>query len=437
MHPALDFYDGKAIVSIGEQIQYTYSDQSINFSDGDYTILSTGETFICSQPELAKRRLYYSRGLDLPMCRWEYRDIEDFCKSVQNGHKPVADIKTLYSTIRNLIIHYIDFEDHKVYDVLACFIVYTYFHPLFQNAPILQFWGEMKTGKTKTVSLLSALCFNPVNSANISESSVFRLVEGRRATLLLDESEDLMTSDRGKAISNLLLAGYNKSGETFRQERDNSNGRYKTVSFMVFSPKVIANISGVSLAPLLSRTIRIITTGASDKAKANRELNQDDITFQKIRNYLYRLVMLLHQQIATARDNMKKTELGDRAYGIWQGILTIASLIDDSTWYKVHSYAVENINDIQDELNRNNVGAALLRHLFLFIEQRGDADYTSLDLLDYVCRIEELEITTKRSLGDIMKRLGFKSKPKRIAAETHRVYYLSSSSILEKIHRYN
>ena len=101
----------------------------------------------------------------------------------------------------------IDYIDERFYDLLSCFIVYTYFYPLFYNAPVLQFWGEMRTGKTKNLMLLEAMTFNPVNSANISSSSVFRLIESRRATILFDESEDLMTSERAREIRNMLLAG--------------------------------------------------------------------------------------------------------------------------------------------------------------------------------------------------------------------------------------
>ena len=67
--------------------------------------------------------------------------------------------------------------------------------------------------------MLDALCFNPVNSANISAATLYRIIEGSRATVLLDESEDLMGTEKGKEIINMLLAGIGKSGEVYRQEK--------------------------------------------------------------------------------------------------------------------------------------------------------------------------------------------------------------------------
>lgn len=436
IHPALDFWDNdKACVSIGQQMQLIYSDGSVDFKDGEMTILNSGDWFPYNKKELSERKLYYNRSLDLPIARWEYKDIIDFCDAMKNGNKPISRIEDIYFLIRDIFDYYMDFEDKRLYDLLTCFVIYTYFYPLFNSAPVLQLWGEMKTGKSKIVGLLAMLCFNSVNSANISEASVFRLVEGRRATLLLDESEDLMDSERGKAISNLLLAGYSKGGETYRQEKVFASDRYKTTSYNVFSPKVIANITGISLAPLRSRTIRIITSGAADKEKANRDINSGDKTFQSIRNKLFRMALLEFPRIIESRDNLPKTQLNDRAFGIWQGILSIAHIMDSEIWDNVLDFAYYNVKIMQIELAQDSEGVAILNRLYLLIEKDGDGIYSTNFLYNVFKEDDYLTLNGKRHLGIIMTRLGFASKPKRQKHKVVKAYELTAEEIQKRLDR--
>ena len=434
IHPALDFTEDTAIVSVGIQLRHDYENNDIEFKDGELTVLSDGDYFIYSRKALAEKGYYYSRSLDLPIGRWEYDDLIRFCEETKFEGVDI-DLISTYTTIKERIDFFMDFENPVYLDLLSCFIIYTYFYPLFASAPILQLWGDIKTGKTKTASLISALCFNPIDSANISESCVFRAIEGQRAVVLLDESEDLATSERGKAICNLLLAGYNKSGKTYRQEKL-FDGAYKTVSFKVFGPKVIANVTGISMPALQSRVIRLILTGAADKNKTNRDVDLEDPIFAKIRNKLYRIAMTQHRAIFRAREELQNTTLNDRTLGIWQGILTIASLIDKTILDNLVSYAITNMADIQEELDMNDSGTAVLKRLYLFVEEKGNGEYKIGDLYKFIHQDENLLDITLRGLSITMKRLGFNNKLKRFEKTVARYYNLTSEKLLARISRH-
>ena len=433
VHPALDFWEGRAIVSIGQQIQYNYDNGDIDFRDGELTVLSDGDHFLYDKKELALRKLYYSRALDLPMSRWEHEDAVKFCKECKDGSLVQVGIKDLYQQVKDEFAYYMDFDRDEYYDILACFVIYSYFYPLFTNAPIVQLWGNLKTGKSKTISLLDAMAFNPINSANISEATVFRVIEGRRAILLLDESEDLMSSERGKAISNLLLAGYSACGETYRQEKTFQD-RYKTTAFRVFSPKIIANIEGVSLAPLKSRIIRLVTTGALDKTRASRAVNLSDKKWKTIRNNLYRLTMTIYSNVIDARDNLPVSGLSGRELGIWEGILTIASLTD--VWDIVLSYAIENTEVMKDELREGDTSRIILSELLNIVTNGEDGFYSVGKLWRHFSMVEDSEITTKRALGNSMKRLGFSSKLKKSSGKVYRGYDLFEEKVMQRLQRY-
>jgi hypothetical protein len=437
IHPALDFWEDKAIVSVGVQLEKTkLTNGSIDFADGEYTILSNGDNFIYSKNKLAEYKLYYARGMDLPLGRWEYSNIVSFCEGINNGNKPTVDIAILYKVIRDTWDYYMDFCEDVYYDVLTAFTIYTYFFPLFNSAPILQLWGEYSTGKSKICKLLEAMCFNPVYSANISSASVFRIVEASRSIILFDESEDLMTSERGKEICNLLLAGYSKGGTTYRQEKQ-ANDKFKTASFKVFSPKVIANIKGINLAPLLTRTIRLTTTGASNKTKANREdIEIDDVVFQELRNSLYRSLLLHYSSMRRLKDELPDVKLSDRSLAIWQGILTIVHACNPEKWTSVRDFSYVNTTSMKEELETQNTGVALLKTLKNLTDRFGDDFYPCKKLFEMLFSDENLGITSMRDLGVMMRRVGFtESKVQWTSGGPTRGYQIEQKWIDDRLSR--
>lgn len=404
VHPALDFWSGNAIVAVGAKWQLTYESGDVDFVTKPLCVLSDGEKFEYSKKELAQRRLYHTGYLDIPAGRWDFKDIDDF------SQEPTClSMHKVFNQVREAIHYYMDFMDERHYDLFSCFIIYTYFYPLFNGAPIIQLWGEFQTGKTKLCALLEAMCFNPINSANISSSSVFRLVESRRATVLLDESEDVSTSERTKEIRNMLLAGTGKSGETFRQEKmlDDS---FRTQSFKVFSPKVIANIAGIDVPALQSRVIRMVTVGTKDKAKRNREVEQDDERWQPIRNQLYRLCLREYESVLESRYHLPVHGLSGRVLIIWQGILSVANLCGKKVWEGIVSYAKDNREFIESEIEEDTARPRMLmRCLMELTNGHEEASYHTPDeLVDFMKY--KIAFSSKRDLGLMLGRLGIHSR---------------------------
>lgn len=431
VHPALDFLDHTAILSIGGKWIHTFSDGDVDFASKPLCVTvinedglpTKAETFPYSKRELANRRFFHSGYLDIPSARWCCTDIESFCKEpVSNGFPEV------FSELEGIFGHYIDFIDKRLYTLFPIFVIYTYFYPLFSQAPVIQLWGEFKTGKTKIVSLLDALAFNPVNSANISSSSVFRLIESRRAVILLDESEDLMTSERARDIRNMLLAGTGKSGETYRQEKTWDES-FRTQSFKVFSPKVIANIAGIDLPALQSRTIRVTTLGTKNKEMANREVDLDNEKWQFYRAMLYRLCLCRFQDVLDAKKELPEHNLSGRTFGIWQGMLTVASLVGIKQWNHLLSYASDNKTHIEAETEEDlDKPRKLISLLAELIKERGDGDYTVDSVLKYLSA-SDVYVRSKKELSMMLGRIGVLSTVKRREEKTIRCYELRKAFI--------
>jgi len=421
IHPALDFYDGKAIVAIGGKWLYTYDDGDVDFVNKPFCVISDGDTFGYTKKELAKRQLFHSGYLDIPIGRWDFADIEKFSREPNS-----LNFSEIYQQIFKTFAYYMDFPDERVYSLLACFTMYTYFYPLFNTAPILQLWGEFRTGKTKVCSLLEAMAFNPINSANISSASVFRLIESRRATILLDESEDLMTTDRAKDIRNMLLAGTGKSGETFRQEKDMVE-RYHTQSYKVFSPKVIANIAGIDIPALRSRVVQITTLGTTNKVKESREISQEDEAWRRIRNNLYCLCLLRCREVVEKRDSLPPHEFTGRAMETWHGIFTIASLAGEQAWENIVSYAKEDKERIDTGIEEMAEEPAMMLNSLLELSKHKNP--TLLAPGEMLQALQEFGFTSKRDLAMRLGRFGLHTRVLYVNGHHGRYYVLNYSKL--------
>ena len=432
VHPALDFYDNNAILSVGAKWLYEYEGGEVGFETKPFCILSNGDKFGYSKRELASRYLFHTGNLDLPDTRWSFDDIDDF------SNNPISlGFEKVYNLIRDKFEEYMDFEDERLYSLFACFMVYSYFYPLFNFAPILQLWGEFRTGKTKVCSLIEAMVFNPINSANISSASVFRLIESRRAVILLDESEDLLTSERARDIRNMLLAGTGKSGETFRQEKgSDAFESFHTQSFKVFSPKVIANITGIDLPALQSRTIRATMTGTTDKAKSDLTVTQEDKKWQDIRNQLYRLCLTNYLDVIKKRDNLPKNVLSGRTLGIWQGLLTIAHLIDEEIFLELISFAKDNKVEIDSDIEEFNEEPRklLMRLLEVTPEEINKIIYKTPDELMLHFGLT-FGLTSKRDLALKLGRAGFRTRVLSLNGHNARYYTLTRQRIKDILNR--
>lgn len=434
MHPALDYVDGKSIIAVSSKWIVTRESGSSDLMVKPFCIMydkknDVLEKFIYSKDEIIKHNLFHVGYIDAQEnLRWGFDDIEKFTQE----QKSLA-FSELYNLVYNKIEYYMDFDyDKSICSLLTCFIIYTYFYPIFNFAPIIQMWGEFKSGKTKICSLLEALIFNPINSANISSASVFRLIESRRAVIILDESEDLLGSEKSRDIRNMLLAGTGKSGETFRQEKTEDD-TYSTRAYKVFSPKIIANIAGIDVAALQSRVIQVNTVTSNNKEKLNRDINLDNkVEWETVRNELYRSSLMRSCEVDTMRTKLAQHELTGRTFRIWEGILTIASLVGEETWNEMIAFAKRNKESMENEMADfgNDPNELPSKLLSLCIDGK-PCKITPTDLL---IKLNELgiSITSAKDLAFKMGKYGLKSKIGRNGSSFERFYILTK----DKIERY-
>ncbi len=442
IHPALDFYDGKALVAIGTKMQRTYEIEvegnndnksnkktktEVEFDNRPIIVTSDYEKFVYSKLQLAKRSLFYTGSTIDPIYgRWSREDIDDFLVTHKSPNWAEA-----YDIVKSQFTHYLDFIDDRLYVIFPIFVIYSYFYPIFNGAPILHLWGEFRTGKTKICSLFECMCFNPINSANISSATVFRVIEGRRATVILDENEET-GSERAKEIKNMLLAGTGKSGVTYRQEKQ-FNDSFKTQSYKVFSPKVIANITGIDVPALASRTIRITTVGGTDEVRMNAEVDiENNDYWQPVRANLYRLCLVRYKDVFAIKDKIFETdELTGRTLSIWKGMLSIALLIGADTYNACLEYARDNKEFIEGETEDAEERPRKLIATLLQSMNGVNPDKVSSDNLYNL--LSSIGFSSKTDMSRALARIGIKNRPLRNDDGALERFYILDRDYLEKI----
>lgn len=117
--------------------------------------------------------------------------------------------------------------------VLSLWAVNTYMFELFDHCPYVALVSPVKRcGKSTALKLLANICRRPAFTVNISDAALFRLIDTRRPTLLMDEVEDLQRS----SLRAILNAGFEQAATVPRCVG------HQVQDFRVFCPKALACI---------------------------------------------------------------------------------------------------------------------------------------------------------------------------------------------------
>src|SRR5215470_13406241 len=122
-------------------------------------------------------------------------------------------------------------------DICALWAAHTYLLDCFQITPRLGIWSATKRcGKTTLLDCLGRLVWRPLQAANVTPSAVFRVVEGYRPTLLIDEADTFLRDNA--ELRGVLNSGYRRGGQVLRTIGDDHEPR----AFSTYSACAIALI---------------------------------------------------------------------------------------------------------------------------------------------------------------------------------------------------
>ncbi|HAZ10809.1 MAG TPA: hypothetical protein DCY56_06870 [Candidatus Omnitrophica bacterium] len=326
--PAQDFIDDTAYVTIPVNICVDNKVKSIN-----YIITSEKQKIRLSDEELLKMNLYSERSPCLNK-RWSDKSIELFTNGKEN-----IKISDVFTDIYKLSKSYIDLGNDTWTKYKTLWIIATYFQRIFDTFPYVHLNGDMESGKTKTLMFTAWLSFNGELTFNSSPAYIIRAVHNNHSTCCVDEIERLRRSDDqdSQALIAMYNAGYKKGSFCGKCEQVNEYSQWLPKQFEAYSPKMFASIKGFE-SSLSSRCIPIIMLKTGNKEIKNRELNNNDKSFQDIRDKLYHIMLTYSLQVKVFYQTIKDEEILGREWELSKPILTIAKVIDNDSDSKFNLY---------------------------------------------------------------------------------------------------
>jgi DNA primase catalytic core len=421
IHPALDMAD--------ETLLMTVPQASTNPETGaiewkPFIVTSDREFFPLDSTELLKRGYMTTvEGMgDAP--RYSGHVIKGFLTGTRKG-----EIVPTFRRIHYLLTRNVDFPDENAHAFLTCWIIGTYFHPMFNYYPYIHFTGTKNVGKSKTMKLMSCICFNGVMSVSITPASQFRIIEAFRPTLFMDETEDL----KEKGFSDkraLLLGGYEAGSSVLRCEKEKDN--YTVKRMANYGPRAFASIEGLE-DTLASRTVQITMQRSFNPEIKEKEVTLNNPEFQEIRDALFLLAMSYAPTVKELYEEVTRpqtVEFGDREFNLFKPILAIGRAASDMEGLEEQLIAFQNTayrNKVA-EYNRSAPENVLLQFLMDTVTEDGlfRSDELHTRFVNHLKNngIDLSVMVTKPFMGTLIKKLGIVSDSRRSPDRTCTLYHL-------------
>ena len=146
--------------------------------------------------------------------------------------------------VKEKIKKYVVLESEVYYDAVTLWIAYTYLQKEFEIFPRLVITSpDKQCGKTLLLELVELLCENTNASSNISEASLFRIIDStEEIVLFIDEYDRTFSKDANKekavALTQIFNAGFRVTGKVQRCEAKS----FVVKTFYVACPVAMAGI---------------------------------------------------------------------------------------------------------------------------------------------------------------------------------------------------
>lgn len=257
------------------------------------------------------------------------------------------------------LIGYVAFQP-GVALVVSLWVMATHVFDVFDKFPLLAVTSpEKRCGKTTLLTLLLWLCREALLASNVSPASVYRLIELKRPTFLIDEAQSLTRrgSEATEVLRELLCAGIDKNAKVLRVGGANND---EVKEFGIACPKVLASIGkpdGVVLDRCLEAEMRRKTAADSVRPYRSRVAEPEG---EAIRTQLEAWATANQGRVQQVYDALEPFDLeNDRLAEMLLPLMAVATVVAPDRLPELEEYA-ESIQAKEREAERQSPGVMLL-----------------------------------------------------------------------------
>jgi putative DNA primase/helicase len=303
-----------------------------------------------------------------------------------------VDGAVLADAIVATLERHVQLPDHGAVTI-ALWILFAHAIDAFVIAAILSVESpEKRCGKTTLLELIELLAPRGYMSANASTATVFRITDKHKPTLILDEAETFLTSDKTELIG-ILNAGYRRrSAYVDRCEGDKNEVR----RFSAWSPKVVGLIGSIG-------AIRDTLQDRSIPIRMRRK-RRDEKLARLRHDRIEEFVALCRQAARWATDNLEALrtadpdvpdELHDRAQDNWRPLIATADRLGGDWPQRARTAARALSGGSEDD--EESGGVLLLRHCLEIFENLQCTALEPKELVTHLCANDEWPWKTWRN----------------------------------------
>ena len=270
---------------------------------------------------------------------------------------------------RHVVMH------DRAADTAALWAVHTFLVDCFGISPRLAITSpEKRCGKTTALDVLSRLVSRPLPTANASASAIFRVIELKCPTLLIDEADTFLPEN--EELRGILNSGHRQGGSVVRTVGEEFEPR----SFSTYTPCAIALIGSLP-STLADRSVSI-------KLQRRRwDEPIEPLRFDRTEH----LDQLARKAARWAADNAERLRHADpempadvfnRMADNWRPLLAIADAAAGE-WPMRARQAIQRTAD-----GEQSIGELLLADIHAIFAKRDVDRVTSADLVEALIAIE-------------------------------------------------
>lgn len=302
--------------------------------------------------------------------------------STQSDIKPFdGDVNglELVNQLIEIVHRYVIVNNNEALAIVY-WILQTYNIETFTYAPrLLLISPEKRCGKTTLLELLRLLCYKPWSVGNCTPAVLYKIISKEQPTILIDEADSFFTGNSD--LRNIINVGYQHSCGIARSCGKNFED---IKNYNVFSMMAIAAINSLS-DTIMDRGIKI---------NMRRKLPSETIQplrerivgaeFDVIKSKCRKLMLDIGKQ---AGDNIIPyiDGLNDRACDVWEGMISIASIIGDKERL---IKAAQNIS-VTNQEDTDNIKNTLLKDILKVFQDNSFQDISSADLVNALNDMED------------------------------------------------
>jgi Protein of unknown function (DUF3631) len=241
-------------------------------------------------------------------------------------------------------------------DALALWTFWTHVYDAFNVAPILDLTSPaMRCGKTSALNVIDALGSRTLLASNVSSASVYRIIDSKTPTLLVDEADSFL--DIKEELRGILNSGHTRRAAfVLRVEGDALEPR----RFGTYAPKAVAAIGSLP-STLADRSIRIALTRKPTSVHKADAYDDDALRLacDPTRSRIARAADDYLAEIESV-EVARPAGLNDRQWNNWKPLLAIASVAGED-WFNRAVEAAVTLSSGEDEADDSLLA---LRHVY-------------------------------------------------------------------------